>query len=319
MLPDDESEMPDPRPIGATTPDDAGDADTARAQLGDRIGAFTTYTVAADFLTLREIYSGNFARMHEEDWARRSERRVVGWTRLQALAHVEAMTLLYNQVIRDTIAGRTASITGLSSRTQLKAFNQATIEARTHIPVEELVTSFLDALSHAAELVAPLTVETMLRRVPLPHFSSPPTVAELFGSSLAHAGIVHATQLAVSRARPIWIYFQPSLMRRQITRFIHLRGLNYWLSRAGQLHATIAIQIAGQGGGSWIIRLSPEGAQGRIGRARTNDVTFSFPSADLFCRMMCYQTSPWREWFFHRLHVSGNLNLARRTLTLFKP
>jgi hypothetical protein len=201
----------------------------------------------------------------------------------------------------------------------LKAFNQATIEARTHIPAEELVTSFLDALSHAAELAAPLTAETMLRQVPLPHFSSPPTVAELFGSSLAHAGIVHATQLAVSRERPIWIYFQPGMMRRQITRFIHLRGLNYWPSRAGQLHATIAIQIAGQGGGSWIIRLSPEGAQGRIGRVRTNDVTFSFPSADLFCRMMCYQTSPWREWFFHRLHVSGNLNLARRTLTLFKP
>lgn len=319
MLPDDQSEIPDRTTIGATTPDDASEADTAIAQLEDRIGAFTAYTVAADFLTLREIYSGNFARMHEEDWARRSERRVVGWTRRQALAHVEAMTHLYNQVISDAIAGRIASITGLSSRTQLKAFNQVTIEARSHIPVEELVTSFLDALRHAAELVAPLTVEMMLRRVPLPHFSSAPTVAELFGSSLAHAGIVHATQLAVSRARPIWIYFQPGMMRRQITRFIHLRGLNYWPSRAGQLHATIAIQIAGQGGGSWIIRLSPEGAQGRIGRVHTNDVIFSFPSADLFCRMMCYQTSPWREWFFHRLHVSGNLNLARRTLTLFKP
>ena len=58
MLPDDQNEISDRTTIGATTPDDASEADMALAQLEDRIGAFTAYTVAADFLTLREIYSG---------------------------------------------------------------------------------------------------------------------------------------------------------------------------------------------------------------------------------------------------------------------
>lgn len=303
----------------ADAPADQPEAEAALARLEDRIGAFTSYTIAADFLELREIFAGTFERMKEEDWARRSERRAEGWTRRQALAHVEAVALTYNQAITAAVEGRPIEIPGLVERADLKAFNQAAIEDRAEIPVEDLTTSFLDALSEAARLVAPLSIESMIRHQPLPHLSSTPTVAELFGASLAHAGLVHGAQLAAARQRPIWIYFQPGMMRRQLTRLIHLLGLSYWPERGGDLHATIAFNIAGQGGGSWIIRVSPQGGQGKIGLARTNDVTFSFNSADLFCRLLTHQTSLWHPLLLRRLRVSGNLGLARRLSTFFTP
>lgn len=298
---------------------DQAEAEAALARLEDRIGAFTSYTIAADFLELREIFAGTFERMKEEDWARRSERRAEGWTRRQALAHVDAIAQAYNQAITAAVEGRPIAIPGFGDRADLKAFNQAAIEARADVPVEDLVTSFLDALSDAARIAAPLSIENMIRPQSLPHFSSTPTVAELFGASLAHAGIIHGAQLVATRTRPIWIYFQPGMMRRQLTRLVHLLGLTYWPERGGELHATIAVNVAGQGGGSWIIRVSPGGGQGKIGLARTNDVTFSFASADLFCRLITYQTSPWRSLLLRRLRVSGNLSLARRLPNLFTP
>ncbi|WP_165774758.1 maleylpyruvate isomerase N-terminal domain-containing protein [Candidatus Viridilinea mediisalina] len=295
------------------------EAEVALARLEDRIGAFTAYTLANDFLELREIFAGSFERMKAEDWQRRSERRAQGWTRRQALAHVTAVTEAYNQAISTALAGEPVVIPGMSERSDLKAFNEAAIEARAELTVEALTTTFLDALSESASLVAPLSLKEMVHHVPLPHLSSVPTIGEMFGSSLAHAGIIHGAQLALTRARPIWIYFQPGMMRRQITRFVHLLGLNYWPERGGDLHATIAINIAGQGGGSWLIRISPSGGQGKIGRARTNDVTFSFNSADLFCRIMTFQSSAWRPLLLRRLRVAGQLGLARRVPHFFMP
>ncbi|RRR69110.1 MAG: hypothetical protein EI684_16555 [Candidatus Viridilinea halotolerans] len=295
------------------------EAEASLARLEDRIGAFTAYTLASDLLELREIFAGSFERIKAEDWQRRTERRAEGWTRRQALAHVAAVTQAYNQVITAALAGESIVIPGLNERTDLKAFNQAAIEARAELPIEELVNSFLDALSDAARLVAPLSMEEMVRHVTLPHLSSAPTIGEIFGSALAHAGIIHGAQLAAARARPIWIYFQPGMMRRQITRFVHLLALNYWPERGGDLHATIAINIAGQGGGSWLIRVSPAGAHGKIGRARTNDVTFSFHNADLFCRLLTFQTQGWRPFLLRRLRIQGQLSLARRIPNFFMP
>jgi hypothetical protein len=309
-------ELPEPSEAEAEA---EAESEAALARLEDRIGAFTSFTIAADFLELREIFVGSFERMKEEDWARRSERRATGWTRRQTLAHLDAVASAYNQAIVAALAGQPVEVAGLSERSELKAFNQAAIDARAEIALDDLIASFLESLSVAARLAAPLAVEDMIRPVPLPHLSGVPTIAELFGASLAHAGIVHGAQVVVARSRPIWIYFQPGMMRRQLTRLIHLLGLSYWPERGGDLHATLAVNIAGQGGGSWLIRVSPEGGQGKIGRARTNDVTFSFASADLFCRLMTFQTAPWRPLLMRRLRIDGKLSLARRLPNLFMP
>ncbi len=294
-------------------------AEAALERLEDRIGAFTSYTLAADFLELREIYSGTFERVKEEDWLKRTERRPTGWTRRQALAHVGVVAHVYNECIKAGLEGRPVQIAGLRERGDLREANRAAIEARAGTPVPELVGAFLGALDEAARLAATLERDDLGRMVPVPFFGAAPTVAEIFGSSLAHAGIVHGGQLAVARSRPIWIYFQPGMMRRQINRFIHMFGLTYWPERGGDLHATIGFSIEGQGGGSWYVRVGPGGGLGKIGMARTNDVRFWFASADIFCKLMTYQTPVWRAIALRQLRVSGNLGLAQRLPTLFVP
>lgn len=316
------AEPPEPAPSEAAEEaltEEQAAAEAALARLEDRIGAFTSYTLAADFLELREIYAGTFERMKEEEWGRRTERRPEGWTRRQALAHVDAVAHTYNRAIEAGLEGRPVEVAGMAQRSDLKAANQAAIEARAELPVADLAASFLGALEGAARLAATLEADGMGRLVPVPFFGTTPTVAELFGCSLAHAGIIHGAQLALARSRPIWIYFQPGMMRRQITRFIHNFALAYWPERGGGLHATIGFNIAGQGGGSWFVRVGPGGGVGKIGLARTNDVTFTVAGSDLFCKLMTYQTSVWRPLALRQLRVSGNLRLARRLPELFRP
>lgn len=295
------------------------EAELTLARLEDRIGAFTSYTLAADLLELREIYAGAFERVRPEDWGKRSDRRRDGWTRRETLAHVAAVTRAYLQSIEAGLAGRPVTIPGFERRADLRAVNQAVIAASAAASTAELVDDCLGALDAAARLAATLERESLGKLVPVPYFGAPPTVAELFGSALAHAGIVHGAQLALTRARPVWIYFQPGLMRRQITRFIHMFGLAYWPERGGDLHATLGFDIAGQGGGSWIVRVSPGGGHGKIGVARTTDVRCASASADLFCQLMTFQTPVWRALVTRQLRVSGNLALARRLPAMFVP
>jgi len=295
------------------------EAAAALVRLEDRIGSFTAYTLAADFLELRQIYAGTFERTKEEDWGKKTERRSEGWTRRQALAHVEAVALTYNAAISAGLEGRALTIPGFTQRTDLKAANRAALAARAEMPVADLIASFLGALDEAARLVAPLDHEQMGHTVATPFFSGTPTVAELFGSSLAHAGLVHGAQLAVARGRPIWIYFDPGMMRRQITRFIHMLGLAYWPERGGNLYAAIKVSIEGQGGGSWMVRIGPTGGQGKIGVVRTSDVSLRFASAELFCQVVTFQTQIWRQLLWRKLRVSGNLRMAWRIPNLFSP
>lgn len=294
-------------------------AEEALARLEDRIGAFVSYTLAADFLELREIYAGGFERMKEEDWSRRTDRRPGGWTMRQALAHVDAVACVYLDAIGAGLEGRPVVIEGLEGRQNLKAVNKAAIEARAGLSVDELRTSFLGMFEESARLAASLEPAHLGRTVPVPFFAATPTIAELFGCSLCHAGIIHGAQLATSRSRPIWIFYQPGMMRRQLTRFFHNLGLAYAPERGGTLHATLGFHAEGQGGGSWMVRAQPDGGQGKIGIARTADVSFYFGSTDLLCKLITFQTQPWRHLLTRRLRVAGNLNLARRIWTLFTP
>jgi hypothetical protein len=294
-----------------------GEAEIDR--LEDRIGAFTSYTIAADFLELRQIFAGTFERMKEEDWGKRTERRAEAWTRQQTLAHLDASTWMFNTSIEAGLEGRPVEVPGMTVRSDLKAVNEATIAERAERPIDELMAAFLGELDRGARLAAPLAKDELGRLVPVPYYGAIPTVAELFGAALAHTGVVHGAQVALARARPIWIYFQPGMMRRQLTRFLHMLGLAYWPERGGDLHATFSLQVEGQGGGSWFIRVEPEGGHGKIGVARTSDVRFTFASAERFCQFMTFQTPIWRALMLRHVRVRGNLRLALRMPELFLP
>lgn len=311
--PPDEPDEPPPSPEQA-------EAEAALARLEDRSGAFTPYTLAADFLELREILAGSLERVRPEGWSKRTtDRRPKGWTLRQTLAHLDAVAQLYNHVITTGLAGEPVAIPGFTRREDLKVVNEAAMAARAELPVAELSASLLAALDEAARLAGQLAPEQLGRLVPVPFFGATPTIAELFGASLSHAGIIHGAQIAISRARPVWIFYQPGMMRRQLTRLFHAFGLVYWPERGGNMHATFQFSAAGQGGGSWYVRANPRGGYGRIGIARTTDVSMRFASADLLCRVLTGGRVPMRQIIFQQLRVSGNLALARRLGTLFTP
>lgn len=307
-------------PVEATPPTEAElAAEAALAQLEDRIGAYTPYTLAGDLLELRELFSGTFERISEADWERRSDRRNQGWTRRETLAHVEAVADAFYQAIQAGLAGTPLEFPGFQARADLRAVNQAAIEARAEISVADLSARLLDTFTKTAALAATLQPDQLGRSVAVPFYGRAPTIAELFGASLAHAGIIHGAQLTINRSRPIWIYFHPGMMRRQITRLVHMLGLSYWPERGGELRATLALHISGQGGGSWVVQVSPDGGYGKIGLARTNEVSYTFASADLFCRLLTFQTKPWRHLLTRKLQVSGQLGLAGRFPRYFSP
>jgi hypothetical protein len=286
----------------------------------DRIGAFAAYTIAADLLELREIYAGYLARVPDDAWARRTEIRPSGWTLRETLAHLDAVAGVFNTSARLALAEEPIIIPGLTRRSDLAAANRVAINERLTQSPTELTQHFLSALAEGASLAAKLSPELLATRVSTPYYGSDPTIAEIFGAALIHPGVIHGAQVAAgARQQPIWSFYAPSMMRRQLTRVFHTMGRAYWTERGGSLHAALAFHVEGNGGGSWYIRVDPSGGEGHIGTVRTADVTLSFASADLLCRVLTLRASVWRSVVTQKLRLSGNLRLAARMFKLFTP
>ncbi len=307
--------------MNETIPSDAeieADSEDLSPLPDDRIGAFSSYTLAADLLKLHEIFVGYVERIPNDAWIRRTERRPSGWTLLETLAHLDAIATIFNLSIEQVLANQPIQIAGFTTRHDLRALNRRAIDERMTLGYSALSESFLDSLRHTARLTSAMSHTQLSTTIEHPYFSSRPTMAELIGTSLVHAGMVHAAQLAVgARMQPIWNLYDPGMMRRQLTRAFHMVGLAYWPERGGNLHATLVFQIDGQGGGRWFVRIDPSGGEGRLGRVRTADVTLTFASADLLCRVVTMQTEVWPLFLIRKLHVRGNLILAARMSRLF--
>lgn len=316
----DESEQPIEPLADDAPPADEEQDDILLEALEDRIGAFAPFTIAADFLELREIYAGFFERVKEESWDKRTERRPQAWTMRQTVAHLGAAASLYHEVILANLEERPLNMPSVEEHPQLSAWNRAEIEARAEQTPDELCAAFLDQLNASARLAAQLQPIQLLRGAAPPFYGGAPTLAELFGGSLSHAGIVHAAQVAApTRSSPLWVYYRPAMMRRQLTRLFHILGRVYWPERGGDLRATLAYTAIGPGGGSWFVKIGPEGGHGRIGVVRSFDVRLTFASPDLLCRTLTVQVNLLRELLFRRIKVEGKLRLARDLNKLFLP
>lgn len=287
---------------------------------GDRIGAFAAYTLAADMLELREIYAGYLQRIPATAWQSRTERRPAGWTLLETLAHLNAAAGVFNTSVEQALAGRPIAIPGLSERSDLAHVNRAMIDTRRDLGPDALADSFLGALERSARLASGLSATQLAQPVEPPYYGGQVTIGELFGAALTHAGIIHGAQVTAGRRAPaIWSFYYPGLMRRQLTRAFHTMGRAYWPERGGSLHATLAFEVAGQGGGSWYVRIDPAGGEGHLGTVRTAEVRLRFSSADQLCRVFTLQTGALRSILLGRLRIRGNLRLAARISRLFSP
>jgi hypothetical protein len=158
------------------------------------------------------------------------------------------------------------------------------------------------------------------QRITMPFYHTPPTIAQALAIHLVHMGIAHAAQVVVnSKAQPIWNFYRPGLMRRQITRFFMNMALVYWSERAGDLHATISITINGKGGGSWYLSIAPELARSYVGKAEKPTAALTFASAELFCKALTFRTRLWRHILTGKIRARGDLNLASNFPQYFSP
>lgn len=282
--------------------------------------AFAPDVLAADLGILRSILAGFLAARRPEDWSRRTEARLSGWTLHQTLAHVLAIAELFDQSLVEALQGRTLAIPGLEHRRDLAAFNQRKIADYTALPAPDLAARFLATLDHTAQQTDALTPDQLEQRVSLAAYNRSLTLAHLIGNQLVHPGIVHAAQLANGAGLPpLWEQYDPALMSRQLSRFFQVLSYAYWPERGGALQATVNYRVAGAGGGCWHVAMRPDGGASGEGAAAHPALRMWFRSAHALCRVSTLQVPLARAALTGQLVCWGNLRLGLQIPRLFMP
>jgi hypothetical protein len=282
--------------------------------------AFASYTLAADLLELRQIFSDFFAAAQPADWERRTERRASAWTLRETVAHLDAVAQAYLHCARAAQQGTPAVIPGITRRAQLAAWNRASIAARAHLPVEQLSNSFLTALYESAVFAAGLTSAELAHATHVALYDGAVSVADFLGGQLSHAGIVHGAQVAAAcGAEPLWRTYRPAFMQRQLARLFAILEHAYWPERAGNLNATICFQIDGPGGGIWHMRLNNQRAVALAGQPEHADLRLRCANADLFCLLLTFRADPLTAVLRGGMRVQGNPLIGLRMPPMFLP
>jgi hypothetical protein len=280
----------------------------------------TPDTLVQDLKQVHEILEAFFSEISASDWQRHTEPKGTGWTLFETLAHVTAAAETLQRALEDTLSGVPFAEPRLESRTDLPSVLQRQIKERKHTPPTDLIHTFLETLEQTAFTTKQLTSEQLQLPVDFRAYNRPLTVAELIGVQLVHPGIVHAAQLANGAGvKPLWQYYSPKLMQRQMTHFFHLLSHCYWQERGGDLNTSINYIVSGAGGGRWYVTMSPDGGSGGDGRAPHPALTIWTPSADALCRIFTFQINLWRAILTGRMVAWGNVRLGFKLPYLFKP
>lgn len=283
--------------------------------------AFAPMTMAADARRLQQVLAGFFAGVPSDvDWNHPTERQGTGWTLYQTLAHVTAVAEAFQWVIDETLAGRHATMTGFTSRTDLPTYNERQIIARQHIAPKKLMQTLLDIFDRLAHRCVLLTPGELLLRVDIPVYNSPMSIAEVIGTQLIHLNIVHAAQLANGAGlKPMWLSYTPELMQRQLTRLFYVMPYTYWTERGGNLRATINYIVDGPGGGRWSLKIGPTGATVREGTTRWARLNMWMSNPRVVCRILTFQTTMVQEMLSGQALAWGDLGLGSKLFSLFSP
>lgn len=281
--------------------------------------AFQPELLAADFAQVRRVLADFVAARSPEDWGRKTERRAKGWTLHQTLAHLVATAEVIHRATEDTLRGLPVSFP-LSRRTELAAFNERSITERLHISPRNLGETLVAVLERCAERCPSLSPRELALTIPAPFYNRPLAVAEALGWQLIHPGMVHAAQLANGAGvAPLWIYYPPELMHRQITRLLSIMSHSYWPERGGDLRASINFTVSGPGGGRWRMTVDPEGGSTDEGAATRPALTVWTPSAHALCQLLMIQVSPVGALMRGQMLAWGNLGLGFKIPYLFIP
>jgi hypothetical protein len=278
--------------------------------------ALTPQYLAADIQIVHDIFRDFFSGLTEADWQRPTEAN--GWTLQETVAHLDAVALGYQQTIEAILANKPFDFGGVTRREELPIWNEKQIALRQQWPAADICGSFLATLHRAAASAGQRQTAELSQSCPLPFYSRPITLADLYGGQAAHPGLVHAAQVANGAGiPPLWHHYPPDLQQRQLSRLLHLMALSYWPERGGALRAIVNFVIPKRA--SWQLHLSPEGCEVRQGKGIRPSLIIWFRSMDTLCRALTLQISPIRAALTGQAFAWGNLPLLFRLEYLFNP
>lgn len=276
--------------------------------------------MSADLAAVRGIVRSFFGRIKPEDWERPTESRPTGWTLIQAFCHIVAVAEYLDQALEGVLDVRNTQAPPINARQELADFNRKQIELRQGLPPEYLLQSFLEALSKTESRVEGLSPADFEKPVPLNVYNRPQTIAVTIGNQLSHPVVVHGAQLANGiGAAPLWRFFSPDLMQRQLARFFHVLSHAYWPEKGQGMTAVINFNIRGEGGGHWHVRLADDGGGVGYGLVERPILTLHFADPDAFCSLFTAQLSPIQGLLKRKVFAWGNISLAFKLPYLFAP
>ena len=279
---------------------------------------FDLQTVADDLCEVRRIYADFFAKLTDEDWDRPVKGSPKEWNLHHTVAHLCALTGTGLASIEAALQGEKYDFEGLTDRYEFDAFNLHGIDEHLHISRQDLCTEFLGILDRAIEIARTLRPEQADMVVEMPIYNRPVRVVETICILLFHAGLHHSAQVAEpARLPPLWMQLKPDIRHRIIGRVMCALSLLYRHDLGGDLRTAFTFDIAGPGGGTWVVHISPEAASAEETNEHYPGLTLHLREPAVFCRMFTGRFNPIISLLDGDLRLKGDLPLFLRFGSLF--
>jgi hypothetical protein len=280
--------------------------------------AFDAQILAGDLIQVRQIYTDFFAGLTEEDWRLPQGSGDHEWNTREVVAHLGALNQLLQDSIQAARRGDAISDPALPDRFAFERFNLMKINERLHMPVETLEAALLEALTQSIDTAQSLGPGELDCTVSLPIYNRPISVGDMLGIQVFHSGFIHAAQVAEPvGVPPLWTHLPAEGRHRVITRFARALSLLYRQDIGGELRAVLAIQVAGEGGGSWYVKLSPEDPSSEEGDAVQPDLRLWFRDTATLFRMFTGRLNILGALLTGLLKIKGDVRLFLRMGKLF--
>jgi hypothetical protein len=280
--------------------------------------AFDPKTLATDLSCVRNIYADFFAGLTAEDWRLPEKDGGNEWNLREVVAHLSALSQLLQDSVQAALLGEEISDPALPSRFAFSQFNRLKIDERLHLPVEALEACFLEALSQSIDTARKLRPEELDCTVTLPIYNRPVSVGEMLGIQMFHSGLIHAAQVAEpAGVSALWTHLPAYVRHRVITRFTRALSLLYRQDLGGELRAVLAFRVAGEGGGSWHVDVSPEEPRSAEGEVERADLSLWFGDTSVLFKMFTGRLNLLGAVLIGKLRPRGDLRLLFRMGKLF--
>ena len=240
------------------------------------------------------------------------------WTLHETIAHLSAFHGAGLESIQHALRGEPYIFDGFDSRYELNAYNRKGINALLGLPMEALLTKFLDIHNEIANIASSLRPDQMGLTSKMAAYNRPVSIVESLGIISFHAGLIHSAQAAEpAGVPPLWMQLSPEIRHRVIGRGMRAFSLLYRFDLGGSLRNSLVFRVGGPGGGEWYVKFSPEAATSGEGAIDHPGLVIRLRETDVFCQMLTGRFNLPIGLISGRMKLRGDLRLFLRMDTLF--